>query len=361
MSRSACAITAAKSFFAGVADTRGVRTRRDPFCASAGEYSRDVFRGRRCETRHSRGRPSNPIGRADHEPFAAADRTVLERPMREHPTPGYHARRHGPFVRICVAVRDGAEAENAARLALSLVRGDPRAEVAFCHVINVPRLLASFDRGANDYGITLDGARAAAKNVLADCSLLARQAGVSARTYVCYGQPASAVISYAAGIGADLIVIGNRPRQKMRRLLSGSVRDEITRESTLPVLVARSAKVRSINFAPRRIVVLGADLPASLRAKRFAAELANDFAAHLVLLPVAHAGTLERDQLAGAYSPDLLVVAGAKPRRLHEFFAADLVERALQDGLAPVLVVPDHAPRTLMPELDDIRSISGDL
>jgi nucleotide-binding universal stress UspA family protein len=260
-----------------------------------------------------------------------------------------HKLGRGLFLRICVAVDASGASESATRLAISLVRGLARAELAFCHVVNVPRLLARAESGASDYSSTFEDAHKEANVLLERCSLLARRAGVFARTYVHFGKPATEIATFAEGIGADLIVIGNAPSEKIYRLLNGSTRDEIVRTSSRPVLVADTKHARPVEFQPRCILVVEADLPAASRAKRFAAELANEYGAELVLLPAGRDATGKSDFNFAECRPGL-IVAGAKRRGVRDLFSADCIERLLQAAYLPIMVVPDDAtqPRGAM-------------
>lgn len=250
---------------------------------------------------------------------------------------------HGPFSRICVAIDASVAAESAARLAISLVHGNGRAEVVFCHVIDVPRMIARADDGVDDYGLSLQLARQTADVALARCCLLSRQAGVFARSYVRYGKPASEAVSFAEGLGVDLVVIGNRPTEKIHRILNGSIRDEMVRTCALPILVANARWARPVDFRPRCILVPGADLPAAKHAKQFAADLADDFAAQLILLPAVHNGLREEtdaiDRAVHEHRPDLIAMARTQRHGLRNPFATDVIERVLQEAYVPVLVV----------------------
>jgi len=142
------------------------------------------------------------------------------------------------FSRIVVAVDSSAASERAVQLALSLAGRDTRSEVVFAHVIDVPRMIARADPLANDYDLALDAARDQARDVLDRCSAEAGRAGISCRSSIRYGKPADEVVALARVFGADLIVVGNGSATRVHRFLNGSVRDEIVRSASVPVLVA---------------------------------------------------------------------------------------------------------------------------
>jgi nucleotide-binding universal stress UspA family protein len=149
------------------------------------------------------------------------------------------------FSRILVAVDTSPAAERTARLAISFAR-DRDAELAFVHALDVNRVLVHADRSFDDFPHALDVAREAAREVLERCSALAADAGVFARSYVRDGTPVDEVAWLASALRADLVVIGNRPGSRLRRLLYGSTRDDLIRASTVPVLVAEGDSLRPL-------------------------------------------------------------------------------------------------------------------
>lgn len=157
---------------------------------------------------------------------------------------GLRPLKHERISRILVAVDANDTADGAATLAISLVRRNYNAELAFCHVINTQHMAACVDRSGDDYGLSFELAREAALAVLERCCLFARNAGLFARSYVRFGSPVSETQSFARGRGAELIVIGNRPAEKAHRLLEGSVRDEMVRTCPYPFSSHRKPRVR---------------------------------------------------------------------------------------------------------------------
>lgn len=66
-----------------------------------------------------------------------------------------------------------------------------------------------------------------------------RQAGVSVRFLVWEGEPGPAIVEAAAAEHADLVIVGSRGRNRVERLVLGSVSDHVVRHSTCPVLIVR--------------------------------------------------------------------------------------------------------------------------
>jgi nucleotide-binding universal stress UspA family protein len=267
----------------------------------------------------------------------------LVRAQRFGASDGLRPLKHGRISRILVAVDANDTADGAAKLAISLVRRNYNAELAFCHVINTQRMAACVDRSGDDYGLSFELAREAALAVLERCCLFARNAGLFARSYVRFGNPVAEIQSFARGRGAELIVIGNRPAEKAHRLLNGSVRDEMVRTCPLPLLVAPETTRQETDFNPRCIVVAGADSPRASGAKRLAADLAADYLSQLILLPGSTGGAVEeKKNIDGAireHIPGLIVMACTRRRRFHNIFVDDIAERVMQDALVPLLVV----------------------
>ena len=62
-------------------------------------------------------------------------------------------------------------------------------------------------------------------------------AGVEAHPLTVQGMAAESVLDHAQRLGVDLIVIGTHGRQGLKRLLVGSVAQEIVKRSVVPVIV----------------------------------------------------------------------------------------------------------------------------
>ena len=69
---------------------------------------------------------------------------------------------------------------------------------------------------------------------------LARDAGVSARTYARQGDPADAILDVAEEREADLIVVGNKGMSGAKRFLLGSVPNKVSHHAPCSVLIIRT-------------------------------------------------------------------------------------------------------------------------
>jgi nucleotide-binding universal stress UspA family protein len=72
------------------------------------------------------------------------------------------------------------------------------------------------------------------------CTLLAAE-GVTAAPVALAGRAGSSLLTYAAGSNASLIALTTHGRSGLRRVLMGSIAEEILRTAPCPVLVRRSA------------------------------------------------------------------------------------------------------------------------
>jgi nucleotide-binding universal stress UspA family protein len=76
-----------------------------------------------------------------------------------------------------------------------------------------------------------------------------RDADLIMRRAMLVGRPASAIVSEAAEFRAELIVLGNRGRGRIERMLVGSVSAEVVDHARCSVLVARRPEIRRVLLA----------------------------------------------------------------------------------------------------------------
>jgi nucleotide-binding universal stress UspA family protein len=65
----------------------------------------------------------------------------------------------------------------------------------------------------------------------------AREAGVRATYLIWEGDPAESILEASIAEGADVIMLGSRPRTNLRRLILGSVSSEVSKRATCEVVV----------------------------------------------------------------------------------------------------------------------------
>ncbi len=79
-----------------------------------------------------------------------------------------------------------------------------------------------------------------ARTVLESIEEQAKSQGIETRLVVKQGDPHVAISDYGTEIGADLIVMGSHGRKGLKRLLMGSVAEQVIGSATSPVLVCHN-------------------------------------------------------------------------------------------------------------------------
>ena len=77
-----------------------------------------------------------------------------------------------------------------------------------------------------------------------------RGAGCSATKELKYGKPAEQIVSFAAEINADLIVVGHRNQGTLARWLNGSVGEAIVHQPPCSVLIAVRSEQKASHITP---------------------------------------------------------------------------------------------------------------
>ncbi|WP_123533027.1 universal stress protein [Halosimplex salinum] len=133
---------------------------------------------------------------------------------------------------------DGSEhAERAARHAMALAEAFD-ATVRVLGVADVDRAAGPFDVGGVDEAF-VERVEAECESALDDTAALAPE-GVTVEAAVVRGDPARAIVEYAADHPVDAVAMGTRGQRGLRRLVTGSVTQHVLRHATVPVLTARN-------------------------------------------------------------------------------------------------------------------------
>lgn len=69
--------------------------------------------------------------------------------------------------------------------------------------------------------------------------------GVEVFTHALFGDPAKAIVAMAEDVDAELIIVGTHGRRGIKRLVLGSVAEEVMRSASCPVLVMRPRRRES--------------------------------------------------------------------------------------------------------------------
>lgn len=141
------------------------------------------------------------------------------------------------WVNILLAYDGSACAEAALATALSLAKAES-ATLTICSVLD-PIAVAGANAPAPPTQAALDEGRVHTQRTLDSATSLARADGIEATGVLMEGEPAYELVQCARQRGADAIVLGTHGRSGVKRLLLGSVAEEVLRTAHLPVVVVR--------------------------------------------------------------------------------------------------------------------------
>jgi nucleotide-binding universal stress UspA family protein len=142
-------------------------------------------------------------------------------------------------MKIVCATDFTQRSQAAAQVAVDLARRTG-AEVELVHVMKpgtVDILALSADAVILEEEVRAD----VEAKLAAECDRLATSAAVRVTFHVCEGEVEAAVLARGREIGADLIVTATHGRSALRRILLGSVGEEIARRAERPILVVPPA------------------------------------------------------------------------------------------------------------------------
>jgi len=93
------------------------------------------------------------------------------------------------------------------------------------------------------FGPRIDQVRADREAAVSRIVARARDSGVTARFLVWQGEPGPGLLEAATAEGADVVVVGSHRRNRLGRLLLGSVSKYVVEHADRPVIVARGDEV----------------------------------------------------------------------------------------------------------------------
>jgi len=108
---------------------------------------------------------------------------------------------------------------------------------ATLHVLTVARLLQIPDEVETE--AIVENSREFHQRLLDELALSIGDAGAPIEYEIAIGHPAEQLIYRADQLDADLIVVGDRGRSKIKRMLLGSVSDRVVRHADRAVMVVR--------------------------------------------------------------------------------------------------------------------------
>ncbi|MBT2573979.1 universal stress protein [Bacillus sp. ISL-51] len=77
------------------------------------------------------------------------------------------------------------------------------------------------------------------EEVIAEARMLLNDNHIDGDIDILEGDPADAIIEHADRISADLIVMGSRDQNRLKKLLFGSVSEKLSSKSDIPVLIVK--------------------------------------------------------------------------------------------------------------------------
>ena len=147
------------------------------------------------------------------------------------------------FARILVAIDDSDPSDAGAAFARDFAKAQS-ALLLYCGVAETGDL---FDK-ASTYGYDptsmLEELRATTSALVAEHVYLARANQIATEIVIADGDPAEQILKFAISRNVGLIVMGTHGRRGLRRLIVGSVAESVVRQSTVPVVVVRAARLR---------------------------------------------------------------------------------------------------------------------
>ncbi len=187
-----------------------------------------------------------------------------------------------PLLTTILLATDGSQgATEAGRAAIALA-DMAGANLHVVHIWQVPSAHADDDLASTErsYAARLheDHGRAALAQAITQ---LEDAGGTLAGAELRYGRPGPAIIAEAETVGADLIITGSRGTGQTKRVLLGSVAEEIVRNAHCPVLVVRGDDG---SWPPARIVVGYDSSREAERSTALAASIAAAAKAELMLV-----------------------------------------------------------------------------
>ena len=132
----------------------------------------------------------------------------------------------------------------------------------------------------------LQEAREDAEDRMRDHLMVAKAHGFACQTLVGFGDTCDVLAGFVQRNNVDLIVLGTTGGTGFRKMVLGSVAEEIIRGSSCPVLTVGPGVSGEVTAGLQDIVCATDFSPESLSAASYALSLASEHQAHLILLHV---------------------------------------------------------------------------
>jgi len=140
------------------------------------------------------------------------------------------------FAKVLVPV-DGSDNSYRALDAALLLSEKLGSIITVIHVMEeVPITHIGWEKMLNEL---LEAYKKENQDILLKCSEIANQKGLTVKTFLIEGNPASAILDYNKKEKFDLVIMGSRGLGKFKELILGSVSSKIVHHSPCAVLLIR--------------------------------------------------------------------------------------------------------------------------
>jgi nucleotide-binding universal stress UspA family protein len=182
------------------------------------------------------------------------------------------------------------------------------ADLSLLHVLT-PTSTIFIDPNGLPFYDPKEACRSAEKSLEA-YKLQAESAGLNCTLMLREGAVAQQIVAATRQLGIDLLILGTRTRNRLSKLLLGSVAEQVLRSVPVPVLTIGPEVRRSVIKESQRTILLATTLrEGSEKSAILACQLANNSNAKLVLvhvLPASASGKTDTSELTKYAKKELL-------------------------------------------------------
>ncbi len=147
------------------------------------------------------------------------------------------------FKKILCPVDFGDISMNAANNAINLA-SEIKGEITFIHVTDIQALQNIGDLsggGINNLDLLIEEE----KPILSKLKDACEKKGIKVKTVLTHGEPVSIILETIKEGGYDLIIMGTHGKTGFKRLVLGSIAENVVRKSNIPVLLYHSISAKS--------------------------------------------------------------------------------------------------------------------
>ena len=144
------------------------------------------------------------------------------------------------FKKILCPVDFSDTSMNAANNAINFSM-EIKAEITFIHIIDIQAMQNIGDLsggGINDINLLIEEEKPVLSKLKEECD----KKGIKVKTVLTHGEPVSVILETIKEGGHDLIIMGTHGKTGLRRLVLGSIAENVVRKSDIPVLLYHCKK-----------------------------------------------------------------------------------------------------------------------